>query len=67
VKTILLLPKADLEDLYEPNIFSGEINYDKENNILYIQTMNSDGAGYCEMIWKIEKSEYKEKLVAYGT
>jgi hypothetical protein len=65
-KTILLLPKAALEGLYEPNLFSAEINYDKENNILYIQTMNSDGAGSYEVIWKIEKGEYKERLVAYG-
>lgn len=65
-KTILLLPKAALEGLYEPNIFSAEINYDKENKVLYIQTMNSDGAGSYEVIWKIEKGNYKERLVAYG-
>jgi hypothetical protein len=65
-KTNLLLPKEALEGLYEPNIFSAEINYDKEKNILYIQTMNSDGAGSYEVIWKIEKGEYKERLVAYG-
>lgn len=60
------LPKIALQGLYEPSLFSAEANYDKDNDILYIQTSNSDGAGSYEVIWKIEKGVYKSRLVAYG-
>jgi hypothetical protein len=64
-KTIIL-PKKALEGLYQPNIHKVEVNYDKSNEIIYIQTMNSDGAGSYEVIWKIEKGIYKDRLIAYG-
>ena len=64
-KTIKL-PKIALEGLYEPSIYSAEVNYDKANDTFYIQTMNSDGAGSYEVIWKVEKGVYKHRLVAYG-
>lgn len=60
------LPKIALEGLYEPSIYSAEVNYDKANDTFYIKTMNSDGAGSYEVIWKIEKGVYKDRLVAYG-
>jgi hypothetical protein len=62
----ITLPKYALEGLYEPSIYSTEVNYDKVNDTVYIQTMNSDGAGSYEVIWKIEKAVYKDRLVAYG-
>jgi hypothetical protein len=34
-----------------------EVHYDKVHDILYIESMNSDGAGSYEVIWKIEKKE----------
>jgi hypothetical protein len=64
-KTILL-PKTGLEGLYEPSIYSAEVNYDRINDTFYIQTMNSDGAGSYLVIWKVEKGIYKDRLVAYG-
>jgi hypothetical protein len=64
-KTIKL-PKSALEGLYEPNLYNAEVNYDKASDIFYIQTMNSDGAGGYEVIWKVEKGTYKDRLVAYG-
>lgn len=63
---VILLPKIALEGLYEPNIYSTEVNYDKTTDTLYIQTINSDGAGSYLVIWKIEKGIYKDRLVVYG-
>jgi hypothetical protein len=63
---IITLPKYALEGLYEPSIYNAEVNYDKTNDTFYIQTMNSDGAGSYEVVWKVEKGAYKDRLVAYG-
>lgn len=46
-------------------------SYDKDvrthnMNIVYIQSMNSDGAGSYEVIWKVEKAVYKERYIACG-
>lgn len=60
------LPKNALEGLYEPSIYTAEVNYDNANDTFYIMTMNSDGAGAYGVIWKIEKGIYKGRLVAYG-
>jgi len=63
---IVSLPKVAMEGLYEPSIYSAEVNYDKQTDTFYIQTMNSDGAGSYLVIWKVEKGIYKDRLVAYG-
>ncbi|KAF2081293.1 SH3 domain-containing protein [Flavobacterium sharifuzzamanii] len=60
------LPKNAFEDLFEPNLFRTQINYDKNSNALYISSSNSDGAGSYELAWVIEKGQYKERKVAYG-
>lgn len=60
------LPKAAFENLYEPSLYNTKVNYDKTNDIVYIQSMNSDGAGSYEVIWKIEKGVYKDRFIAYG-
>ena len=60
------LPKKALQNLFEPNLDNTHVNYDKANDILYIQSMNSDGAGGYEVIWKIEKGVYKDRFIAYG-
>jgi hypothetical protein len=65
-KKKVLLPKEAIENLYEPSLDSTQVNYDNANDIIYIQSMNSDGAGGYEVIWKIEKGVYKERYVAYG-
>jgi hypothetical protein len=62
----ILLPKNAFENLYEPSLRNTQVNYDKTNDILYIQSSNSDGAGGYEVIWEIEKGVYKERYVAYG-
>lgn len=60
------LPFDALQGLYEPNMLSHSATFDRVNDIIYIQSMNSDGAGGYEVIWKIEKGVYKEKMVVYG-
>lgn len=62
----LKIPKSAFHNLYEPNLFSTEVNYDEKNNVLYISAMNSDGAGSYLVVWKIEKGKYKERFIAYG-
>ena len=62
----IVLPKDAFENLYEPSLHNTQANYDKTNDILYIQSSNSDGAGGYEVIWKIEKGVYKERFVPYG-
>ena len=59
------LPKDAIKNLFEPNL-GEKVNYDKENDILYIQSINSDGAGAYVVVWKIEKGIYKERAVFYG-
>lgn len=62
----ITLPKSALAGLYEPNIYSVAVNYEKNTDTFYIQTMNSDGAGSYFVVWKVEKGVYKERLIAYG-
>ncbi len=65
----VVLPKkaiANLFDFTEMNLDKTQVNYDEKNDIFYIQSMNSDGAGAYEVIWKIEKGIYKDRFVAYG-
>jgi len=64
-KTIIL-PKVATNGLYQPNLGTAEIHFDKQTNTIYIETMNSDGAGGYEVIWKVENGVYKDRLVAYG-
>ena len=60
------LPKNAIKNLFEPNLESSTVNYDKINDILYISSMNSDGAGGYLIIWIIEKKSYRNRIEAYG-
>jgi hypothetical protein len=62
----IVLPKAALANLFEPRLSDTGVNYDKTNDILYIQSANSDGAGFYQVIWRIEKGIYKDRYVASG-
>jgi hypothetical protein len=64
-KTIQL-PKISFEDLFEPSLFNTQINYNKNEDVLYITSSNSDGAGGYEVVWIIEKGKYKERKIAYN-
>jgi hypothetical protein len=63
---VIELPAAALASLFEPSIGNTRVNFDREKNILYIQSSNSDGAGSYEVIWKIEKGVYKDRFIVYG-
>jgi hypothetical protein len=64
-KTVAI-PKKDLDGLFDPNIRETSINYDTKNKMLYIQSMNGDGAGGYFVIWKIEDGVYKGRAVVYA-
>jgi len=57
----VVIPTSALEGLYEPTLENTEAFYDSKNDILYISSLNSDGAGgYC-VLWIIEKRKYKTR------
>jgi hypothetical protein len=60
----LLLPRTAIGDLFQPTIFHTKVNYDRKKDILYIQSMNSDGAGGYYVIWKIERGVYAGRFIA---
>lgn len=64
--TIIILSGKATENLFEPTLYTTQVNYDNYKKTIYIQAMNSDGAGAYEVIWKIEKGVYKERLIVYG-
>lgn len=63
---VISLPKSATENLYEPSLEKIVANYDKENDIIYINSYNSDGAGGYIVVWKIKKGKYEDRLVFYG-
>jgi hypothetical protein len=65
-KDKISIPQADLEDLFQPNLEDTQAFYDPKNDILYISSMNSDGAGGYSVLWIIEKRQYKTRHVFYG-
>ncbi|HXB05569.1 MAG TPA: hypothetical protein VNW04_00590 [Puia sp.] len=62
----ITLPAEATEDLFQPSLFNTAVNYDPKNEILYIHSGNSDGAGFYSVIWKIEKGVYVERHVDFG-
>jgi hypothetical protein len=65
-QTNITLPKKATVGLYEPRLSNAEAHFDRKTNTIYIQTSNSDAAGYYEVIWKIQNGIYQDRLVAYG-
>ena len=60
------LPRIALANLFEPSLFHSKANYDRQNDILYISSENSDGAGGYEVVWRVEKGVYTDRYIAYG-
>ena len=54
------------QNLYEPNFEYTRVNYDVKNRTLYIQSLNSDGAGGYAVIWIIENGVFKKKVISRG-
>lgn len=65
-KTLVSLPAAALQGLYEPNLEQTEAFYDAAHRILYIQSLNSDGAGGYFVVWRIVDGRYTDRLVTTG-
>ena len=63
---IVYLPRMALAGLFEPSLYNTQVHYDEKNELLYIQSSNSDGAGAYELIWKLHKGVYKDRYIAYG-
>lgn len=60
------LPQEATENLFQPTLENSRAFYDAKKDILYISTMNSDGAGGYDVLWIIEKRKYKTRHVFYG-
>lgn len=61
------VPQESLENLFQPTIIEKvsdfeyiEVNYDKSNDVLYISSLNSDGAGSYVVLFVFEKGTFKE-------
>ncbi|HQW13018.1 MAG TPA: SH3 domain-containing protein [Saprospiraceae bacterium] len=61
--TSLALPNSALLGLYQVSLDSSQVHYDKKNDTIYIQSMNSDGAGGYGVIWKVAKGVFKGRYV----
>ena len=57
------LPKEAYINLFEPNLDYTLVNYDENNNRLFIQSMNSDGAGGYAVIWMFENGKYQDRFI----
>jgi hypothetical protein len=57
------LQKEAYINLFEPNLYHTFVNYDKINNRLFIQSMNSDGAGGYAVIWMFQNGKYQNRFV----
>ncbi|MVO08234.1 hypothetical protein GOQ30_03525 [Flavobacterium sp. TP390] len=58
------VPYNGISNLYEPNLTTTRVYHDETNQSLYIETMNSDGAGSYALVWVIEKGIYKDRFIA---
>ena len=61
------LPAAGLDNLYTPDLGHEKVNYDRENDILFIHAMNwrSAAASY-DVVWRIVKGIYTDRDVEQG-
>ena len=64
--TVVTLPAAATENLFEPSSGTTSVYYDRAKDAIYIQASNGDGAGYYQVVWRIEKGVYVERLVIVG-
>jgi Bacterial SH3 domain len=60
------LPRIALANLFEPTLFHSKANYDRQHDILYISSENSDGAGTYEVVWRVEKGVYTDRYIEFG-
>lgn len=60
------LPAVALSNLFEPSLINTRVQYDHRKDILYIESVNSEGAGNYMMMLKVERGIFSEKLTTYG-
>jgi hypothetical protein len=58
----ILIPKSAVNDLFEPNFRSLQV-YLGNNNTIYIEMDNSDGAGAYSIIWIIKDDQYLRRCI----
>ncbi|WP_298115139.1 SH3 domain-containing protein [Flavobacterium sp.] len=63
---VIILPKSATENLYEPSINKITVHYDEINKTIYIDSINSDGAGGYVVVWKIKKEKFEDRYIFYG-
>lgn len=59
----LQIPEKEIENLFNINSAFAACYYDNLNDILYITSVNGDGAGGYAVLFKIEKGNYKARVV----
>ncbi len=62
----IFFPKSAFEDLFSPNLSSVEAFYDKDENRLYLSSLNGDGAGGYLVLWIFKNGVYEDRLVTHG-
>lgn len=60
----IVLPKKATENLFEPNLDFTNANYDEATETIYLQALNSDGAGGYAVLWIIEKGTFKRRITS---
>lgn len=57
------IPEKEIENLFNINSAFAACYYDNLNDTLYITSVNGDGAGGYAVLFKIEKGNYKARVV----
>lgn len=56
------VPDKELANLFEPNFDFTKVNYDKQSDLLYMSSVNSDGAGGYVVVWVIKEGKYSHRI-----
>lgn len=65
-KREVILPAEATHALYQPTLTQTSAHYDEDTGNLYIQAVNSDGAGGYSVLWRVSKGRYAERVVLRG-
>ncbi len=56
--------RLPIDDLFEPNLDQVKLYVIDKADVIFITADNGDGAGAYSVLWKIEKGEFKKRVVA---
>lgn len=62
----VFFPKSAFENTFSPNLSNTQAFYDKEENRLYLSTLNGDGAGGYVVLWVFKNGIYEDRLITNG-